>query len=589
MTRDFSMRAAVVVMAGAVALAGCTGSVGSAGGNGSGPSGAGGSTGVMPPGNGSGNGNGMGADGSGNNVAPPPPPPAASETPGVTPLRRLTRAQYNNTIRDLLGLTGDFAGTFAGDEDAGGFRSNITSPVSEPQVEQYLRAADDLAGKAIAAGVNKVAPCAQPAQAAAAEACAADFIRNFGKRAFRRPLANDEQARYLAVYKAGADGAGANAFPEGVKLVLSALLQSPNFIYLPEVNGSRPAGASGGPLALDPYETASRLSYALWASMPDDELFAAADGGQLRTPEQVDAQARRLLGSPKARDSIVSFFQQWLEVSDILALDKDATLFKEFTPELRMAMRDEIDAFVNDVTLASKGNLGALLTASFGFPSGPLQGLYGVPAKAGPAARTELPKGQRAGLLTLAGVMAVYAHPDQSGPVGRGYMISDRLLCNTPPPAPDDVNTNLAPPNPNVTTRERLEAHRSNPTCQSCHGLMDPFGLTFENYDALGRFRAMEGNKPVDASGRGLPSGVGDVANAIELVGKLATNAEVQKCMVRQWFRYAFGREERLDDDKGTLEAAMAAFSRNNFTMTDLMVGMATSSGFRYRAPITLQ
>jgi hypothetical protein len=506
----------------------------------------------------------------------------------VTPLRRLTRAQYNNTIRDLLGLSGDFAGTFAGDEDAGGFRSNITSPLGEPQVEQYLRAADDLAGKAVTAGVNKLAPCAQPTPAAAAETCAADFIRNFGKRAFRRPLSNEEQARYLTVYKAGADPAGPTAFAEGVKLVLSAMLQSPNFLYLPEVSGSRPAGSTSGPLALDGYEVATRLSYALQGTMPDEELFAAADMGALRTPEQIDAQARRLLGSPKARDSIVSFFQQWLEVSDILALDKNPMVFKEFTPELRVAMRDEIDAFVNEVTLTSKGNLASLLTATFGYPSGPLQALYGVPAKAGPASRTELPKGQRAGLLTLAGVMAVYAHTDQTGPVGRGYMVSDRLLCITPPPAPDDVNAMLPPPNPNITTRERLEAHRNNPSCASCHALMDPYGLTFENYDALGRYRTTDGIKPVDATGKGLPGGVGDVANAIELMAKLAQSPAVQSCLARQWFRYAFGREERPDDE-GTLGAAMDAFKRNDFKLTDLMVGLATSSGFRYRAPITLQ
>jgi len=236
----------------------------------------------------------------------------------------------------------------------------------------------------------------------------------------------------------------------------------------------------------------------------------------------------------------------------------------------------------------SDGKLTTLLTAPFAFPSGPLQALYGLTGAARPTAtRTDLPKGQRAGLLTLAGVMAVYAHPDQSGPVGRGYLVSDRLLCITPPPAPDDVVAMLPPPNPNQTTRERLEAHRTNPTCSSCHGLMDPYGLTFENYDAIGRYRMTEGTRPVDASGKALPGGVGDVTNAVDLMGKLAVNQTVRDCLAKQWFRYALGREDRAED-KGTLDAALSAFGKADYKMSDLVVGLATSSGFRYRSPIAL-
>jgi hypothetical protein len=543
-----------LLLAGAFVVAGCTGSVGD---------GLQGSTSpTSPPGPG----------------GPIPPPGSVAETPTATPLRRLTRAQYNNTVRDLLGVGGEFGATFAGDDDSGGFRSNIVSPVSEPQVEQYYRVAEEVAGKAVAAGLGKLAPCAPPKPEAT---CVDDFVRGFGKRAFRRPLSNEEVERYKTVFEAGRAGAELGS---GVALVITAMLQSPSFLYLPEFGDARAAEKDG--LPLDPYEVASRLSYFLLGSMPDEDLFAAADAKALRTPEQIAAQVRRLLKSARARESIVSFFEQWLELSDLPAVDKDMTLFPEFTPPLRAAMREEIAAFADHVVRDGDGKLATLLTSVLSFPAGPLLPLYGLPARTGPATTpVALPREQRSGLLTLAGVMAVYAHPDQTGPVGRGYMVSDKLLCITPPPAPDDVNAMLPKPDPSVTTRERLEKHRSDPTCATCHALMDPYGLTFENYDAIGRWRSNDGRKAVDASAQGLPGGIGDVKDALELMTKLAESPVVRSCLVKQWFRYGFGRQEGSGDE-GTLSAALAAFAASDHAIPDLLVGLASSRGFRYRPKI---
>jgi hypothetical protein len=566
----------LVLVAAATFLYGCTGTVGGSSTPGPGDSG----NGNRPPPGGSG-GSGSGGNQPSNPIpgtpgAPPPAPGAAAETPGRTPLRRLTRTQYNNTIRDLLGVTGDFGASFSGDEDAGGFKSNLTSPVSEQQVEQYNRVAEELGTKAVAGGLNKISPCTPPQTAEAA--CADQFVKAFGKRAFRRPLLPEEVERYKAVYEAGRTGAD---FGAGVALVIAAMLQSPNFLYLPEL-GQGPGGAE---VALGPYELASRLSYFLLGSMPDDELFAAADGDRLKTPDQVAEQTRRLLGSSRARDGIVTFFQQWLEISDLGTIDKDSMIFPEFTPALKTAMGDEIAAFVRHVTLdaAADGRLGTLLTASYTFPGGPVRALYGLQGQ-GAGEKTDLPAGQRAGLLTLPGVMSVYSHPNQTGPVGRGYMVSDRLLCTTPPPAPDNVDAMLPKPDPNVTMRERLETHRKDPSCASCHQLMDPYGLTFEIFDAIGRYRTKDGNKDVDASSKGLPA-IGDVTNAIDLMDKLSKSQDVRKCVTRQWFRYAFGRMEGPSDDP-TIAAGLAAFGRSDFVMTDLMVGLATSKGFRFRAPL---
>lgn len=548
----------------AVAFSACTGSI--PGGGKSGPDrGAGGSeTG------GSGGSGGAGGSGGSGGGAP------GAETPGRTPMRRLTHAEYNNTIRDLLGLREDFAAGFAGDEDAGGFAANTSSPVSEDQADQYHAAADAIATKAIAAGVNKLAPCAPPA--GAADACADQFVRSFGRRAFRRPLTADEVTRYKVVYTAGAAGGD---FASGVQLVITAMLESPNFLYLPERGDKRAAARDG--LPLDPYETATRLSYFLIGSMPDDELAAAADADALRTTEQLAAQGKRLLGTTRARDSVASFFLQWLEIAELAGVSKDEKLFPQFTREVGAAMTAELAAFSTRATLEGDGKLATLLTADFSYPSAALASIYGVPAgSASGTAAVTFPKGQRAGLLTLAGVMALYAGPDQTGPVGRGFLVAEKLLCNTPPPAPNNVPP-LPPPSPNVTTRERLEKHRTDPVCATCHALFDPFGMTFEIYDAIGRYRTMEGTKTIDATGQDLPGGFPDVKDATELLPLLAQSDAVRSCLTKQWFRYAFGRVEGARDE-ATLTAAHASFARGDFATRDLLLGLATSRGFRYRA-----
>jgi hypothetical protein len=515
------------------------------------------------------------SDPTGNGGSAPIPATPGAERPGRTPVRRLTHLEYNNTVRDLLGLDEDFAGAFAGDEEAGGFAANTVSPVSEAQADQYHAAAEGIAAKAVAAGLNQLAPCT----GGASDTCAQDFVRNFGRRAFRRPLTPDEIARYKQVYTTGAMGGDHGS---GVALVITAMLQSPNFLYLPE-HGNKQAAEKDG-LPLDPYETAARLSYFLISSMPDAALSAAADQGALRTAEQVAAQARRLLGTPQARDSIVSFYLQLLEMPSLDTVDKDTKLFPQYTPAVRAAMGDDLASFASRVTLEGDGKLDTLFTAGFSYPAAALAPIYGLPDGAGAngMAQVTLPKGQRAGLLTLPAVMAVYAQTDQTRPVGRGFLVADKLLCTTPPPAPDNVPM-LPPPAPNVTTRERLEKHRSDPSCAACHALFDPFGLTFEIYDPIGRYRTTEGSKPVDASGKGLPSGFADVKDATELLPQLAKSDVVRDCLVKQWFRFALGRDDDKDDG-ATLATARAAFAHADFAVRDLLVGLATTRGFRYRA-----
>jgi hypothetical protein len=373
--------------------------------------------------------------------------------------------------------------------------------------------------------------------------------------------------------------------------VISALLQSPSFIYRIELGD--PAGATKDGLALTGYEVGTRLSYFFTESTPDDALLAAADAGKLKTPEGIAAEAQRLLTSPKGRDTMISFFQQWLGIDDLLTVEKDPKVYPVYTPEVRTAMRDEVFEFVDQVARLGDGKLSTLLTSRTSWFRGPLFPVYGLgmASNAGGSILKQMthPADQRAGVLTLAAVQAEYGHVDQSSPVGRGKLISERLFCLVPPDPPPGVSNNIPPVDPNVSTRLRFEKHRTMPSCAACHALMDPFGVTFEIYDGMGRFRTMDGNKPVDAASeiKGTKASDGPVKNAVELVTKLSTAEETRACFTKQMFRYAFGRAE-TDFDKTLVTDAQGALVKSD-RIPDLMIAIATAPGFRTRIPVDLR
>lgn len=499
------------------------------------------------------------------------PPAAQCEAPdvGETPLRRLTRAQYDNTIRDLLGLDLGLAAGFVSDEKVGTFDSNAIASVTELSVEQYMDAAEQLAAEAVT-DLSALLPC-DPAVIGEDE-CAAQFVDTFGRRAYRRPLTAEQHADAMALYHHGLDQGG---FADGIRVVVQGLLQSPFFLYHVE---QAPAGSEGEVLTLSPYELASRLSYFLWESMPDDELLAAAAEGELSTPEQLQAQAERMIGDPRAADSIRHFHLQWLELESLDQLDKDPELFPEFSPQLATSMEEEIGRFAEHVILEGDGSLRTLMTADFTFADESLAELYGVAHPGGGFARIQLPPDERSGLLTLAGVMATHAHHNQTSPVLRGVMVRENFLCQIPPPPPDNVDDNPPGLDPTLPTKERYEQHRSDPECAGCHNLIDPLGFGFEHFDATGRFRTMDGQNPVDASGEvvGAEDADGPYDGHRELTERLASSEYARGCVSRQWFRYALGRLE-TSADECTLDEIYARFASSDFDIRELMVAIAVS------------
>ncbi|SES87476.1 DUF1592 domain-containing protein [Stigmatella erecta] len=502
--------------------------------------------------------------------------PSSGIEPGPSPLRRLTRFEYNNTVRDLLGTSLQPAETFTKEEESLGFNNNAYAlNVTLLHVEQWMEASETLSGSA---NLDALLPC-QPTSGTEAT-CARQFIEAFGKRAWRRPLEAGEVTRLLAVYQAGRDR---KDFLTGIRMTLQAFLQSPFFLY--RVETGTPSAQGVSTVQVTSYEMASRLSYFLWGTMPDAALFQAAEAGALVTPAQVEAQARRMIADPKARKMVAEFHRQWLKLDEFSHTTKDTTVYPAFEP-LKAAMRTETEKFLDYVFFDSEGSASLLFDAPFTFANKPLADFYGANGPAGSAfEKVTVNPSQRAGLLTQASFLASHAKPNQSSPIHRGVFARKQFLCQQLPTPPDDVG---APPDPSpdATTRERFAEHTRSPACSGCHALIDPIGFGFENYDGAGAFRTHEGTLPVDASGSVTQAGdaEGSYVGAVELSRKFARSTYVMECVATQWFRYANGRGETTQE-QCEVQNLKKQFTRSGFNLRELLVQLTLSDAFRYRQP----
>ncbi len=494
---------------------------------------------------------------------------------GAAPLERLTRAQYANAVRDLLGLKAPFDVTLLGeDEKMGPFSSNDVAPVSELTLEQYTEAAETLA-RAAGTGLAALAPCDRTTQDDAA--CASHFLDVFGRRAYRRPLADEEKAAYTALYSDYAAG----GYDDAIRVVVETMLQSPNFLYHVEL---APPASTAGVLTLDPFELASRLSFFLAATTPDDALLDAAAQGSLADAAGLRAQAERLLNAPTATDALASFHLQWLELDTLGALTKDPAVYPSFDATMAAAMQDETTRFVDYVFRKGDAKLETLLTAPYSFLEGPLFGLYGVAPVAGadPSMPVMLDPKERAGLLTQGSFLAMHGHENQSAPVQRGKVIIRNVLCESLPDPPPNVDTTPPAPSPGATTRQRFAVHETNPSCAGCHKRIDGVGMGLEAYDGIGAYRTMDGTQPVDATGLFLDTKDlnGPFNGAIELARDLAGSPEVQQCVATQWLRFALGRMETTADGC-SLQGLHQAFDASGHDVRSLLVSVALSDSFR--------
>jgi uncharacterized protein DUF1592/uncharacterized protein DUF1588/uncharacterized protein DUF1587/uncharacterized protein DUF1595/uncharacterized protein DUF1585 len=548
--------------------------------------------------------NGVAAGGAGSNASagagssvvgvdrPPPSPEscAKSEESVRTPLRRLTRTEYTNSVRDLLDVDVSATADLPADEVTNGFDNNAAVlTVSSLHAEKYVLVSETLAKLAVQKLSTLTAGCDTTAKGE--DACALAFAKSFGRRAFRRPTTAEDERQLLAAYAAGHTG---GSYAEGVEVMLRAALQSPNFLYRLELTPATDAGAKRIPLSQ--FELASRLSYLAWASGPDDALLDAAAKGELATKEQVAAKVRELLSMPKARAAIAGFFEQWAGTRRLAITTKNSAQFPGFSTQLRDAMAKELPAFINDVLWNGDRQLSTLLTAPVAFISGPLAQVYGISAPAGAGdgspVKVTLPANQqRAGILTQAGFLSVQGHPDQTSPVLRGKFVRAMLLCQPPPPPPADVDISLPTVDEGATARLRFGAHESaGASCAGCHRLMDPIGLAFEHFDAIGQYRERDNGQALDVSGEVLGAADASLSGAFngpaELAAKLASSEQVRACVATQWFRFASGRSE-ANGDACSLATMQRAFNAASGDIIDLIVATTQTDAFWYRPLVT--
>lgn len=456
---------------------------------------------------------------------------------------------------------------------SGGFYDNdaTVNVVTASHVSEYLRSAKAVVD-ALADRVTMLARCDVRADRAG---CSGTFVRDVGLRVFRRPLTSAEQQRYLAMAMRGADSVA------GLKLALRGMLVSPSFLYRTELGERQPDGT----YKLTGYEVASALSYGLWGTTPDEALLAAAQDGTLASAAGIEREARRLVADPRARTAFADFALQWLRVEPVASATRNQAMFPTWSEALGGAMIEEARRFVTHVVFDSSHRLGELFTADYTFANEALAAHYGISGVTGTSfQRAPWPNADRAGILGLSSVLTRYAHSDQTAPVQRGVFVRVNLLCQEFPPPPANAG-GVPDVDPRATTRARFTQHTVNPACGACHQYIDQVGFGFEGFDAIGRARTTENGMAIDRSGAALDleaDGGGDVlrfATPRELGQALASSESARGCFVRQYFRYARGFHETLEDRCGVRALGQRMRSAND-DVRELMVSVFTAPEF---------
>jgi hypothetical protein len=494
--------------------------------------------------------------------------------PGRVVMHRLNFSEYNNTVRDLLHTQIALPDTFPPDDSAYGF-DNVAEVLSVTDVHlgHYQATAVALAKEALTPGHREaLVPCDLTTEK---EACVTQVVNAFVPRAWRRPITDQDRTKLVQLYTSRI--AGGDTPDQAMGRVLQAILLSPRFLYRIEPNVDPTAIK---PRSLDGYELASRLSYFIWSSMPDDELFRAAKAGELSTDDGLLAQARRMMKDPKSAAFIQNFGGQWLSQRSLANVTPDPTVFPSFDEGLRTAMNLETLNLFREV---ASGDIQAnqILTANFSFMNDRLAKHYGLPAVGSSTpVRTTVPP-ERGGLLTNASWLSVLAHPKETAPVLRGKWILSQLMCHDIPPPPPNVPKE-PPAMPAQSRRERLASHRINASCASCHSLMDPLGLSFEHYDAIGAKRDTDNGVAIDTSGT-LPDGRA-FSGPTELAQMISADPSFSRCLTEHAFVYSLGRAERTDDsDTPAIDAVSQSFTKGGLRFPDLVEQMVLSSVFRTR------
>lgn len=507
----------------------------------------------------------------------------SDKDPGPFVLRRLTKTEYGNTLRDLLGVDPSVADGLPNEVSGQGYLNSLSSL----QLEQYLTIADkalrQLAAQPSArrAQVEKRLFGRAPTPGVKPEDSAREAARNLARKAYRRPPTEAELDVLVASFDLGRRNK--LAYPQALRLMVKAVLVSPQFLFITP-SGESNSGAAIVPL--DDYQLASRLSYLLWSTMPDDELMSLASTGKLHEPAILKAQVNRLLDDRRSRALFDGFGAQWLSVGGLKQQVFDPALFPQMTPPLRQAMYDEVRLFFQSIVRDNESVI-RFVDSDYTYLNGSLAAIYGLEKSVqGPEMRkVRLNDANRGGVLGMPGILAATSFPNRTSPVKRGVWVLEQVLGEHVPAAPPDVpalDKQDQATVSNLTVRQRTELHRTNPVCANCHQILDPIGFGLEKFDAIGRWRDRDTNgQHIDTTGE-LPggkrfSGPADLKTIIS-----ARNADVARNLVEKLLGYALGR--KLEGyDEIVVDNLMSDLARDGYRMRALITGVVTSYPFTHR------
>lgn len=500
--------------------------------------------------------------------------PVPDVDPGAPALRRLTATQYHNAVEALFSGAADLyiPDDLEPDDEVEGLLSvgAGTNSLSSYGVELYEEAAY-LIAEQVTEDEETLAwllPC-EP-ESDDDEVCASLLLEELATRAWRRPVEDAELERLTAIVST--IGADAGSFSTGAMYGIAAVLQSPYFVYRVEYGGDDGA--------LDDWELATRLSFLLWNTIPDDELLAAASAGELATDAGLEAQARRMLADERAEAGIDNLFDEIFTLYELEDLNKDETVFTHASPELGDSAREETLLLLENLILEEDADFRELFVTQRSFVDRRLAALYSIPApQADGFDEVWLEEDQgRRGLLGQASVLLQFSHPTSSSATKRGKFVRTKLLCHEIPSPPADVDTSIPEADADAPTlRERLQVHMEAPSCSGCHQLTDPIGLGLENFDGMGRWRDTENGATIDPSGD-----LDDIpwANAWEMGEVIAQHEDLGPCFASHLYKYSTGRS--VDDgEEALVEWLGTAFAAHEYSFQELLVETILSDGFR--------
>ncbi len=492
-------------------------------------------------------------------------------------LRRLTRQQYDNAIDELFGAGLVLPSHLEPDEVTDGLLAigSALTTISPRGVEQYEKASHDLVGQAFSDDERRaiLVPC-EP-EGVVDSACAEKALEPFALRAWRRPLGANELAALVRISDDASNALG--DFFAGLQYGFAMVLQSPNFVFRIELGENDPLG--DGRRFTD-HEMASRISFLLWNTLPDERLMEAAERGELTTDEGLDHQIDRMMADPRFENGLRAFFSDMWTLYELDELTKDPTIFTHMSPDVGSSAREETLLNVIENVVYEDGDYRELFTTTRTFLDRKLASIYSVraPAREG-FAEAHLPEdGGRRGVLGQVSFLALQSHAVNSSATLRGKFVREVLLCQYIPPPPSDVDTSIPEATDSaVTLRERVAKHLEDPSCSGCHELVDPIGLGFEQFDGLGHYRTREMGARIDPSGE-LDGVV--FRNAWELSGLVAQHDRLSKCLAQTALAYASGHSV-TDGEESSVEFLDQGFKSMDYSVQFLLKDLIMSEAFR--------